>query len=176
MVLKAIEVFSEIEESDVEFLRELEEAAERFKYIPEDRLTKISSLPEQDINYRMDRLDRFELIEKGADKYSGYKLFPDCYDLLALWDLSREDVLEAFGRSLGIGKEADIYDALSPEEERVAVKFNRLGLSFTSLKEKRPYKPEHGWIDASSESARREFEVLKKLHPDVEVPRPIAFN
>lgn len=176
MVLKAIEIFSEVEEEDIDFLLELEEAAERYEWIPEDRLTKISNLPEQDIKYRLDRLDRFELICKGAEKYEGYRLFPQSYDLLALWNLSRRDVLEAFGKSLGIGKEADIYDALTPEEERVAVKFNRLGLSFTRLKEKRSYMPKHGWIDASGDAARREFEVLEKLHPEVEVPRPVAFD
>lgn len=176
MALQAIEIFHDIEEGDIKFLSELEEAATRYEWIPEDRLTKISDLPEQDVKYRLDRLDKFDLVEGGIAKYEGYRILPSGYDVLALWELAQRDVLEAFGRALGIGKEADIYDALTPEEERVAVKFNRLGLSFTSLKEKRPYAPKHGWIDASEDAAEREFEALKKLHRKVEVPKPVAYD
>jgi hypothetical protein len=47
------------------------------------------------------------------------------------------NILEAFGKSLGIGKEADVYDALTPRNERVAVKFHRLGrISFVRRKER----------------------------------------
>lgn len=176
MPLKAIEVFQDIGEGDIKFLSELEGAAERYEWIPEDRLTKISSLPEQDIEYRLGRLNEFELVKGGIAKYEGYRILPSGYDVLALWDLAEDEVLEAFGRALGIGKEADIYDALTPEDERVAVKFNRLGLSFTNLKKTRPYAPKHDWIDASKEAARREFKALKKVHPKVEVPEPIAYN
>lgn len=176
MQLKSVEIFKDLEERDIKFLSELEEAATRFEWIPEDRLTKISSLTDQDIEYRLDRLDKFDLVEKGVKKYEGYRILPSGYDSLALWDLVQKDVLEAFGRALGIGKEADIYDALTPDEERVAVKFNRLGLSFTTLKEKRPYKPKQGWIDASKKAAKREFKALKKLHSTVEIPEAVAYN
>ena len=176
MTLKAIEIFKDLEEEDVSFLLELERAAKRYKWIPEDKLTEISDLPEQDIEYRLSRLNRFELVEKGVKKYEGYRILPAGYDLLALKNLVRRDVLDAFGRALGIGKEADTYDALTPEERRVAVKFNRLGLTFRRLKEKRSYNPDYGWIDASKKAAKREFEGIKKVYPEVEVPEPIAFD
>lgn len=176
MTLKAIEIFHDVEDKDIELLSDLEEAASRFEWIPEDRLSKIIDLPEQDIEYRLDRLNKFELVERGIAKYRGYRILPPGFDLLALNSLVQRDVLEAFGIALGIGKEADIYDAITPEEKRVAVKFNRLGLTFTRLKEKRSYRPKHGWIDASKKAARREFEVLERIYPDVEVPEPIAFD
>lgn len=176
MTLKAIEVFRDIEEGDIKFLSELEGATKRYEWIPEDRLTKISELPDQDVEYRLDRLNKFDLVEGGTAKYKGYRILFPGYDVLALWNLVQRDVLEAFGKALGIGKEADIYDALTPADERVAIKFNRLGLSFTRLREKRPYAPEHGWIDASKEAAEREFRALEKLHREVEVPVPIAYN
>ncbi|KXB06461.1 hypothetical protein AKJ53_00220 [candidate division MSBL1 archaeon SCGC-AAA382F02] len=176
MELQAIKVFQEIEEGDIEFLSDLEKAADRFEWIPDDRLTKISDLPEQDIEYRLSRLNKFNLVTGGMAKYEGYRILPAGYDTLALWNLAQRDILEAFGRALGIGKEADIYDAITPTDERVAVKFNRLGLSFKSLKETRSYSPKHGWIDASKDAARREFQALKKLHPKVEVPEPIAYD
>lgn len=176
MTLRAIEVFHEVEDGDLQLLSELEGVAQRFEWIPKDRLPKISSMPEQDIEYRLDRLNKSEFVEMGTKKYRGLRILPGGFDLLALHDLVEDDVLEAFGIALGIGKEADIYDALTPEEKRVAVKFNRLGLSFTRLKEKRPYAPEHGWIEASERAARRELKVLEKINPKVEAPEPVTYN
>ncbi len=176
MVLKAIEVFHDLEEKDFEFLAELAEAASRFKWVPDDRLTKFIDMPRQDIDYHLDRLNKIELVEKGTEKYRGYRILPPGYDVLAIHELVENDVLEAFGIEQGIGKEADTYDALTPEEKRVAVKFNRLGLSFQKLKEKRSYQPKHGWVDASKKAARKEFEGLKKVYPQVECPEPITWT
>lgn len=176
MVLEAIQVFQKIEDGDVKLLSQLEKATRRYKWIPEDRLRKIGDMPQQDIEYRLGRLNRYNLIESGTEKYKGYRIVPTGYDILALWYLVENDTIRAFGRSLGIGKEADIYDALTPEGERVALKFNRLGLSFTSLKKTRSYAPKHGWIEASKKAAKKEFEVLKKLYSELEVPKPIAYN
>lgn len=176
MTLKAIEIFLDIEEEDIEFLKELEKGTKSYELIPEDKLTKISRLPEQDINYRLGRLNKFQLVGSNTTKYKGYRILPSGYDVLAIWKLVQKDVIEAFGKELGIGKEADIYDALTPKNRRVAIKFNRLGLSFTDVKEKRSYSPKPDWISASKKAARREFEVLKKLYPNVEVPEPVDYS
>ncbi len=176
MSLKAIEVFHDLEEKDFQFLSELEEAGFRYEWIPDDKLSDFSEMPRQDIDYRLDRLNKLELVEKGLKKYRGYRILPPGYDVLAIHSLVEKEILEAFGIAYGIGKEADIYSGLTPEEEKVAVKFNRLGLSFKKLKEKRSYQPKHGWFDASKEAARKEFDGLKKVYPDVEVPEPIAFD
>lgn len=176
MTLQAIKIFKKLEEGDIQLLLELEGASERYEWIPSDRLSIISKMPSQDIEYRLSRLNKFELVKRGVHKYSGYKITPSGYDVLALWDLVEGDVIEAFGKTLGVGKEADIYDALTPDGERMAVKFNRLGLTFDSVKEVRPYEPKHGWIDASKSAAKREFHALKKLYKAVEVPKPISYN
>lgn len=176
MALQTIEVFRDLEEEDIQLLSELEDASERFEWIPEDRLSIISEMPLQDVKYRLGRLNKFDLIEWGTVKYKGYRVLPNGYDVLALWDLVEGDVLEAFGKALGVGKEADIYDALTPDGKTVAVKFNRLGLTFTSVKKTRSYEIQHGWIDASKSAAEREFQALQKLHPNVSVPNPIAQN
>lgn len=176
MTLLAIEIFHDVEDGDLQLLSEMEEVAQRFEWIPKDRLPKISDMPEQDIEYRLDRLNKFELVELGTDKYRGLRILPSGFDLLALKDLVEDDYLEAFGIALGIGKEADIYDAITPDEKRVAVKFNRLGLSFKRLKEKRSYAPKHGWIEASEKAAGRELKALKRVYPRVEAPEPITYN
>ncbi|KXA99327.1 hypothetical protein AKJ47_02690 [candidate division MSBL1 archaeon SCGC-AAA261G05] len=176
MAIQAIEVFRDLEEADIQLLLDLEDASKRFEWIPEDRLSVISDMPLQDIKYRLGRLNKFDLIEWGTIKYEGYRVLPNGYDVLALWNLVEGDVLEAFGKALGVGKEADIFDALTPDEETVAVKFNRLGLTFTSVKKTRSYETKHGWIDASKSAAEKEFKALQKLYPKVSVPEPIAQN
>ena len=107
----------------------------------------------------------------------GYKLLPAGSDALVLKSLVDDGVLAAFGTPLGIGKEADIYDALAPDGTNVAVKFNRLGrTSFIRARSLRPYSLKHDWMYISRRAASREFEALQKLYPAVSVPRPIALD
>ncbi|MEJ2280746.1 MAG: serine/threonine-protein kinase RIO2 [Candidatus Bathyarchaeota archaeon] len=85
----------------------------------------------------------------------------------------------AFGKALGVGKESDVYDALAPNEERVAIKFHRLGrTSFKKTKIKRDYTTEYNytpnWHHRSRIAARREYMALKRLYLNgVAVPKPI---
>jgi RIO kinase 2 len=88
-------------------------------------------------------------------------------------------VLEAFGKPLGVGKEADVYDALNPEGEKIAVKFHRLGrISFRQTTRKRTYTTEHAnWLFQSRLAAEKEFQALKLVFSHkVAVPEPISQN
>jgi RIO kinase 2 len=88
-------------------------------------------------------------------------------------------VIEAFGQILGVGKEADVYDALNPEGTRIAVKFHRLGrISFRQTRRKRGYLKEHAnWLFQSRSAAEKEFQALKLVHQHgVAVPEPISQN
>ncbi len=177
MALRAIKVFRQLEAEDIKLLARMERATRRYEYIPMDRLPAMTKFRPKDLQYRLGRIDKFDLVERRTDKYLGYKLLSAGYDVLALRDLVERDVLEAFGNEIGVGKEADVYDALRPDGTKVAVKFNRLGrTSFTHVKRARPHEFARGWIDASKSAAKREFEILQKLHPDVAVPEPISLN
>jgi RIO kinase 2 len=93
--------------------------------------------------------------------------------------LVKAGILEAFGKPLGVGKEADVYDALNPKGERIAVKFQRLGrISFRQTMPKRGYTPEHiSWLFQSRIAAEKEFQALTLLFPcKVAVPAPISQN
>jgi RIO kinase 2 len=115
---------------------------------------------------------------RGA--YTGYTLNYAGYDCLAINGLVKANVLEAFGKSLGVGKEADVYDALNPSGERIAVKFHRLGrISFRQTIRKRSYstKRSAGWLYQSRLAAEREYEALQILFPHrIAVPEPISQN
>jgi RIO kinase 2 len=125
-------------------------------------------------------LSKLGLIYSIRGAYVGYTLKYAGYDCLAINALVRSGVLEAFGKSLGVGKEADVYDALNPKGERIAVKFHRLGrISFRQTVRKRGYTTEHsaGWLFQSRLAAEKEFQALSLLSPfRVAVPEPYSQN
>jgi len=103
------------------------------------------------------------------------------YDSLALNALVKAGFLEAFGKPLGVGKESDVFDALSSGGERVAVKFHRLGrTSFRQTRRLRGYVGDRrhiSWLYQSRLAAEKEFEALRLVYPrGVSVPRPIIQN
>ncbi len=177
MPLRAIEVFKKLDAEDINFLARLERGTKRYEYIPTDRLTVITKIQPKKLQYLLGKANKLKLIEGRTDKYRGYKILPAGYDVLALWSLVQKNVIEAFGNKLGVGKEADVYNALQPDGSRVAVKFNRLGrTSFTRVKRTRTLETNKVWIEVSKKAAEREFKVLKKLYPEVSVPKPVAIN
>jgi RIO kinase 2 len=103
------------------------------------------------------------------------------YDCLAVNALVKVGVLEAFGKPIGVGKESDVYGALTPKGEQVAVKFHRLGrMSFRQTRRVRGYIAERhhiSWLYQSRLGAEKEFEALKLVHPlGVAVPKPVSQN
>jgi RIO kinase 2 len=114
---------------------------------------------------------------RGA--YVGYTLSYAGYDCLAINALVKSGVIEAFGKSLGVGKEADVFDALNTKGERIAVKFHRLGrISFRQTRRRRSYTSVHaGWLYQSRLAAEKEFTALKLLFScNVAVPEPLSQN
>jgi RIO kinase 2 len=111
--------------------------------------------------------------------YVGHTLNYAGYDCLAINAFVKAGVIEAFGKPLGVGKEADVYDALTPEGVRIAVKFQRLGrISFRQTRRKRGYVTEHaGWLFQSRLAAEKEFQALKLVYQHgVAVPEPLSQN
>jgi len=177
MILQAIRVFKELQPNDFKLLAAVERWMRRYEFVPAERLSAFSKLSPKDTSYFLSRLNKLGLMTSQTVGHVGYKLLPPGHDALALKALVDHDVLQAFGSPLGIGKEADIYDALAPDGVKVAVKFNRLGrTSFTQVRRLRSYATKHDWMYISRTAAAREFEVLQKLYPHVSVPRPIALE
>lgn len=177
MILQAIRVFKELQPNDFKLLAAAERWTRRYEFVPAERLSAFCKLSPKDTSYLLGRLNKFGLVTSQTVGRVGYKLLPPGHDALALKALVDRDVLQAFGTPLGVGKEADIYDALGPDGVKVAVKFNRLGrTSFTRVRRLRSYATKHDWMYISRMAAAREFEVLQKLYPRVSVPRPIALE
>lgn len=150
------------------------------EFVSREQVAKFSKLDlARDTDFRLNQLSQLGLIYRVRGAYVGYTLNYAGYDCLALNALVKAGVLEAFGKSLGVGKEADVFDALSPGGERVAVKFQRLGrISFRQTQRKRGYTKEHAsWIFQSRLAAEKEYQALELVYPlGVAVPKPISQN
>jgi len=175
----AVQVFRKLESEDFRVLQVIETAMSKHEFVPKELIAKFAKLSPEKTDFRLGRLSKFRLIRRIKGAYVGYTLNYAGYDCLAINAFVKAEVLEAFGKSLGVGKEADVYDALNPKNERIAVKFHRLGrISFRQTIRKRGYTTEHtGWLFQSRLAAEKEFQALKLVFPHgVAVPEPISQN
>jgi len=180
-VLKALKVFKELKQEDISVLGAIERLMRKYEYVPVEMIAKEAKMDINDVEYYLSRLNKFELVRRWIGPYIGYVLNMHGYDCLALHALVCKDVISAIGRKLGVGKEADVFDALTPDGRRVVLKFHRIGrISFRSVRRVRVYVGDRrhtSWLYISRLSAKREFEALKILYPlGVAVPEPIAHN
>lgn len=136
------------------------------------------------------QVHKHKLVHKESKLYVGYRLTALGYDYLALRALVRRGVLDAVGRPLGVGKEADVFvvsasEQLMEENEELgeqnclALKIHRLGrTSFRAVKSKRDYlvhRKAASWIYLSRLAAIKEYAFMCALHQrGFPVPRPFG--
>ncbi len=175
----AVGVIRSLEPEDIQILQVIEEQMKNYEHAPKEVIHKQSELAPQEIDYRLPNLIKKSLVQGWRGPYVGYSLTTAGYDTLAINTLVEKDVIEAFGKPLGVGKESDVYDALTPTKQQVAIKFHRLGrTSFKQTKRKRSYTIKYSytpdWHHQSRIAAKKEYKALKLLYPKgVAVPKPI---
>jgi RIO kinase 2 len=175
----AVNVFRLLETEDLRILQIIETAMSKHEFVPKEQIAKYANLPMDRIDFQLDKISKLGLIYRTKGAYVGYTLNYSGYDCLAVNAFVKSGMIEAFGHSLGVGKEADVYDALTPQNVRVAVKFHRLGrISFRQTQRKRGYIKEHaGWLFQSRRAAEKEFQALKLVYAcGVAVPEPLSQN
>ncbi|HVP27496.1 MAG TPA: RIO1 family regulatory kinase/ATPase [Candidatus Bathyarchaeia archaeon] len=176
----AVQVFRTLENEDLRVLQVIETAMSMHQFVSKEQIAKFSKLNlTRDTDFRLNRLYKLGLIYRMRGAYVGYTLNYAGYDSLAINALVKAGILEAFGKSLGVGKEADVFDALNPKGERIAVKFQRLGrISFRQTKRKRAYTQEYAsWLFQSRLAAEKEYQALQHVYPyGIAVPEPISQN
>ena len=175
----AVKVFRELESEDFRVLNIIEAAMSKREFVPTEQIQKYAKLPMDRIRFTLGKLNKLGLIYQSTGAYVGHTLNYAGYDSLAINALVKGGVIESFGQILGVGKEADVYDALEPSGVRIAVKFHRLGrTSFRQTRRKRGYIREHStWLFQSHLAAEREFQALQLVYKcGVSVPKPISQN
>jgi RIO kinase 2 len=177
----AVRVLRELENEDFRVLQAIETAMSEHEFVPKEQIARFTKFDlARDTDFRINRLSRLGLIYQMRAAYTGYTLNYAGYDCLAINGLVKANVLEAFGKPLGVGKEADVYDALNPNGERIAVKFHRLGrISFRQIIRRRSYSTQRSasWLYQSRLAAEKEYQALQILFPHrIAVPEPISQN
>ncbi len=175
----AVHVYRELEVEDFRILQVIEAAMAKREYVPAEQIQKYAKVPMDRVNFTLGKLNKLNLIYQAKGAYTGHKLNYTGYDCLAINALVKAGVISSFGQTLGVGKEADVYDALSPDGRRIAVKFHRLGrISFRQTRRKRGYIKEHSsWLYQSHLAAEREFHAMRAAYEcGISVPEPFMQN
>ncbi|HSV49661.1 MAG TPA: RIO1 family regulatory kinase/ATPase [Candidatus Acidoferrales bacterium] len=176
---QAVAVYRQLETEDFRVLNLIEAGMAQHEFVPTEQIHKFSKLPLDRITYTLGKLNKLNLIYQTRGAYTGHKLNYTGYDCLAIHALVKGSIITSFGQTLGVGKEADVYDALTPEGRRIAVKFHRLGrISFRQTRRLRGYIKEHStWLYQSHLAAEREFKAMKHAYQSgVAVPEPLCQN
>jgi len=169
-------------DKDHRILMAIEHGMSKHEYVPVRFISNFTGFTEEFVLSRLKYIRSFKLVKRTSVPYVGYILTYNGYDYLALKALRKQQVLMAIAlRPLGIGKEADVYEGLTYSEERVAVKFHRIGR--TSFRQTRRYRTFVGdrkhisWLYQSRLAATKEFEALVMSFPKgISCPRPISHN
>jgi len=175
----AVKLFRQLKSEDFRILNIIESAMSKREFVPMEQIQNYAKLPIDRTEFTLGKLNKLKLIYRIKGAHVGYTLNYVGYDCLAINTLVKAGVIDSFGQSLGVGKEADVYDALSPDSKRIAVKFHRLGrISFRQTRRKRGYTREHSsWLFQSHVSAEKEFQAMQLVYKNgVSVPEPISQN
>ncbi|PTD93739.1 serine/threonine protein kinase [archaeon SCG-AAA382B04] len=179
MLDKVVENFKSIEDKGFKVLRGIETGMKTYHWVPIDEVSTFSGLPLEEVRYRLDRLDKFELIEGKKIGNKRFKLNFNGYDALALNVFANRDSIDSIGGEVGFGKEAEVRKAKWKGNE-VIVKFHREGkVSFRKIKKERDYLGDRKHFSSmliAKLAAKREYEVLDELSSDVRVPEPFDWN
>ena len=170
--------FRELEPEDFYLLSGVEQGMRFSEWVREDKLPEYANLTSEEVDYRLDRCMRHELIQRKTIQYEGYQLTFEGYDALALRTFAERDTIEGVGAPLGVGKESDVYEAQSFRP--MALKYHREGYTnFREVQREREYTADRdhvSWLYTARQAAEREFEIFESLYPDVSVPRPVDQN
>jgi len=178
MVENVASVIAELEPEDFHLLSGLEHGMRFSKWVAKPQLAKFSRLDPDDIDYRIDRCETRELLERKTIQYEGYRLTFEGYDALALHTFAERDTIDGVGAPLGVGKESDVYEARSYRP--MALKYHREGYTeFREVQREREYtadREHRSWLYTARKAAEREYDALETVYPTVSVPRPVDHN
>jgi RIO kinase 2 len=175
----AVQVFRQLESEDFRTLNIIEAAMNKREYVPKEQIQKYAKVPMDRVDFTLSKLNKLGLTMQSRGAYVGVTLNYTGYDCLAINALVKAGIISSFGQTIGVGKEADVYTALTPDGKTIAVKFHRLGrISFRQTRRKRGYIREHStWLFQSHLAAEKEFQALQLVFKNgVSVPEPLSHN
>jgi len=127
------------------------------------RISRMSRLPPQRVMFATGHLEKKVLI---ARRGHGFVLTREGVEAMALKDYVKKDLIFALGAIIAKGKESDVYEALTEEGTKYALKLYKIGrVSFTNIRKTRVRESAEfrSWMTANYDAAKREYHALRKL-------------
>ncbi|HEY9246588.1 MAG TPA: RIO1 family regulatory kinase/ATPase [Candidatus Methanoperedens sp.] len=178
MPVNISETFLETTFREFRVLLAIENKMKSYEWVPAGEICNFTDYGTKETEYILFRLAKNKLVQRNV---SGYRIYFEAYDLLALNAFVKRNSVNAIGNPIGAGKESRIYEATSGLTGRpVVIKFHREGkMGFRQVAVKRGHLGERkhiSWLYASRLAAKREYDVMSKLYPEVSVPEPVDYN
>ncbi|MDF3032370.1 MAG: serine/threonine-protein kinase rio2-like [Nitrososphaeraceae archaeon] len=170
-VAKLIKV---LEADDHKILAALSSVISRHKFLNREQLAVSAKMHRDTIDFRISRLRGFRLISSNSE---GTHLLMAGMDAVALKKFVDRSIIEGLGMPIGVGKESDVFEAITGDRQTRAIKFFRIGrTSFRQVKRKRSFVDDrysHDWLLTNIQAAETEYAILHKLqHKGVAIPTP----
>ena len=175
------ETFLKTTNREFRVLIAIENGMRSYEWVPIEDIANFTGYDLGEVGYLLSRLAANKLVHRNVQAYEGYKIYFEAYDLLALKTFVKRGSINALGELIGVGKESRVYDATGGITNRLMViKLHREGkASFKQVRLKREHLGEKrhlSWLYASRLGAKREYDALQALYPEVSVPEPIDYN
>lgn len=170
----AAKVVRDLEPEEFKVLNVLASSLKDTESLTVDHISSKTRLHKDKARFSIGKLNQMELV---ISTNRGVSLVSAGLDALALKILADKDIVVGMGKSIGVGKESDVFEAVTPDQRRIALKFFRIGrISFRDVARKREFGKElHHWLLVNMDAAKKEFHALKILKKaGVKVPEPLA--
>jgi RIO kinase 2 len=170
----AAKVVKDLEPEEFKILKALADSLEDSEALTIEQISRRTKLHIDKARFSVGKLNQMELVISTS---RGVSLVSAGLDALVLKTLADKDIVVGLGKSIGVGKESDVFEAVTGDQKYVAVKFFRIGrTSFRDVVRKREFgKKLHHWLLVNMDAAKKEFHALKILKSiGAKVPEPFA--
>ena len=181
MVSQLADIYTKMNSDMFRILRVIESLQPKYEYPPLDIVERRAKLPPGRFKRALEKLVEMKLIRKSKHQLMGYTLTFQALDLLALNALVARGTISEIGSKIGVGKESEVYNAVSPTGVKLIIKFHREGTrSFKSLRKTRLYmagSTRKNWLAKAKLVGEREYRALDTLYKlGALVPKPVDWN
>ena len=109
-IFRAANFVRQIEPKEYQILKGIELGMRRFEYVPIDQIRFYARVDKSEAQYILDKLHKQGILQRNSQLgYVGYQLISESYDILALHDLVRKNIIQSVGDPIGRGKESDVF-------------------------------------------------------------------
>jgi RIO kinase 2 len=163
-----------LEADDYKVLAALSTSIPHHKLLTREQLAYSAKLHRDKVDFTIGRLKGFKLVTVTLD---GIGLLMAGLDAIALKALVDRNFIVGLGMPIGVGKESDVFEAITANGQTRAIKFFRIGrISFRQVRRKRSYVDNiypRNWVLTNIQAAQMEYSILQKLrHTGMAIPKP----